>query len=729
MKTIERASGLKVILPPQFEIVETNKPSRKKPRSRRGGPFRPVRMPTGGKSTPMASDMMTAAFGGQEMQLLDQVEIDPGDEARRDTRRKRSPQVIEFNLEVGQKEDAVVLLEQDGMHSWQFPGKDTSRQKRSHRGEYTDADFTRNIKFRIPLTSHPADKRPSGKRGLIEDFVMDKIRAYIFKFAARVAVGQVMKYLERNVQRGLINMRNIEDAAKWELISDPASLKLPKNRPARILLFVHGTFSSTIGGYGVLTATPWGREFLRAAYSNYDAVIGFDHATLSEDPLENATDLLHCLQAIRWPVPPRFDVITHSRGGLVIRSLLEHLLPLDDFSPAFERVIFVAVTNGGTQLAKPDNWNTLIDMYTNISAAAFRLIGMLPQAKGATVLLNEIVKGVGALVKYCAATAIDEREVPGLAAMEPNGKFILRLNEQQLKQPTIKNSYYCAITSDFKPDLTGDDIEPKELPARFLFWAANVFADQLMKEPNDLVVNTASMTHVDPRVGRYIKDSLDFGTNPHVYHTNYFVQPDVIGALTRWLSLAAEPVSKGKRRSVAAGKEEAYLDLLAKALPPSDSVALGGLSRIELPAMVDTDIFITNAMAPFNEVANLIERKKPSYLVIRREYLGNTLNYAFPAEDVLSMGGGPGNQASLLDALNLHESDRSNDLSLVSLTKPVTMTGGSAVARRGVVLIGEEPVGVLPEKIAPSGAATLADLVRLTTAPKTSGDEIRARRI
>ncbi len=81
-------------------------------------------------------------------------------------------------------------------------------------------------------------------------------------------------------------------------------------------------------------------------------MIGFDHATLSEDPLENATELLHRLQEIKYPYPPRIDIITHSRGGLVARSLMEHLLPLSDFQASFERVIFVAVTNGGTQLAE-----------------------------------------------------------------------------------------------------------------------------------------------------------------------------------------------------------------------------------------------------------------------------------------------------------------------------------------------------------------------------------------
>ena len=68
-------------------------------------------------------------------------------------------------------------------------------------------------------------------------------------------------------------------------------------------------------------------------------------------------------------------------------------------------------------------------------------------------------------MKYCATTAVTERGVPGLAAMEPDGDFIKKLNEEQANQPSIANSYYCAVTSEFEPRLLGGDHEPKELRA------------------------------------------------------------------------------------------------------------------------------------------------------------------------------------------------------------------------------------------------------------------------
>ena len=58
-----------------------------------------------------------------------------------------------------------------------------------------------------------------------------------------------------------------------------------------------------------------------------------------------------------------------------------------------------------------------------------------------------------------------------------------------------------------------------------------------MREDNDLVVNTASMTSVEPG---YLKDTWTFGTNGAVFHTNYFQQPEVPTALTAWWDLMPE---------------------------------------------------------------------------------------------------------------------------------------------------------------------------------------------
>lgn len=59
---------------------------------------------------------------------------------------------------------------------------------------------------------------------------------------------------------------------------------LPQNRPAKILLLVHGTFSSTAGGFGHLLLSDCGRDFLKRAHATYDAILAFDHKTLELEP-------------------------------------------------------------------------------------------------------------------------------------------------------------------------------------------------------------------------------------------------------------------------------------------------------------------------------------------------------------------------------------------------------------------------------------------------------------
>jgi hypothetical protein len=50
--------------------------------------------------------------------------------------------------------------------------------------------------------------------------------------------GKAITFLERNVARGLVVM-DAADPRVWRRVDDLAALRLPRDRPARILLFVH----------------------------------------------------------------------------------------------------------------------------------------------------------------------------------------------------------------------------------------------------------------------------------------------------------------------------------------------------------------------------------------------------------------------------------------------------------------------------------------------------------
>ena len=95
-------------------------------------------------------------------------------------------------------------------------------------------------------------------------------------------------------------------------------------------------------------------------------------------PLDNAKDILAWFQAQPWPKPPVIDAVAYSRGGLVLRSLVEDLMPGSTFKGTIRRAVFVACTNGGTELARPANWKRFADTYINVAAAGTRALAFIP---------------------------------------------------------------------------------------------------------------------------------------------------------------------------------------------------------------------------------------------------------------------------------------------------------------------------------------------------------------
>jgi hypothetical protein len=591
-------------------------------------------------------------------------------------------------------EDAVLLVEQDGVFAWTLPSHtDTvAAPARRTRGA---AHTTRVAHFAIEIRA-TRETGGAARRSLLSAVIYDYVKVYALKFAARVAVGSGMRYLERNVRRGLIQV-NGTDPVGWSLIA-PEAIALPSHRQARILLLVHGTFSSTIGSFGALGGTPWGQAFLQAAAGDYDAVLGFDHATLSEDPMANATDLLAALEALPAATPPRIDAVAFSRGGLVFRTLVEHLLPHSTGTARIERAVFIACTNGGTLLARPENWQTLIDLYTNLSVGAFRLLALLPQATAAALILQELVSGLGAFVKHLATYATGD--VPGLAAMQPDGPFVQSLNTYQDGQPAPGDVHYYAVTAAFVPRVDNGGHLPRELPLRLVMALVDGLVDALMGEPSDLVVNTRSMTAIDDSLGVYIRDAFAFGATPQVYHMAYFAHPDVAKALTRWLDLTSP--------------RQTTLEPLPA---PRD---------LDVPASIDTAIGIADALAPAREAIALIEAESPSYLVVRRAHDGEILHYAFTPEEVLPAATDRPDEP-LIDVLNLHEWQRSPERPVDDIAN-VDVSGAPARhAARVVAMVDETPVGVVPEPGA-ADETDIVDLARIASHPGTSGERATTRR-
>ena len=656
-------------------------------RASSGGTRRGATLPTKGKvSMPGRSDLnddLISILTKNGLDLVDQVDLEPA--ANTSTRSARTAQEASGNVNVAVQsdEDAVLLMEQDGMYTWKYADKVSSVERAATRTR--SAAIIKELRFTIsfPKTSPEEHARKRDISEKISSFVWGRVRIYVLKFLAKVTVGKVRDHLERDVEEGIVLIKDISPD-KWTLhpYDQPPVLNPPSDRPAKILFLIHGTFSSTAGAFGALGGTPWGIDFLKSSLQYYDAVIGFNHFTLRKDPLENAQKIFHCLTELKITPQARVDVVTHSRGALVTRCLAEKLLPGTALKDVINKVVFVGSTNEGTLLASPANWDDLVTLYTNLAVGVSKALGIImPQSKAVTVVLSEIIKSIGSFVKYCATSAITDKVIPGLAAMEPTGDFVKDINLKQEGQRTIEDTNYYAITSAFKPRL-GDETEPKEFSKRLVQMLASGFITRLMDESNDLVVNVASMTSIDKEFGRYVRDQFNFPENSQVYHTNYFTRPEVVNAMVRWLNLPAPLEVEVKRTTRVRTIGTAKVSTTFPVLYQFDE-------EKPLPSFVDVNIISFESDAKADLLLSQIDDNSPSYVVIQR-WDDKKKNYAFSSELILEEFGKSaiGNR-TIGDVLRL---DKSSVWEMHDLSKSKDIKRKISV----VVLDDEKPVGVIP---------------------------------
>ena len=387
-----------------------------------------------GAATEASKDALVKALEQSDLALVERVDLTPrrtrdlGDKPASNRAGK-----VKLEVDVPPDEDAVVLLERDGVYSWHLPVNPAERTKSIDPGP-------RTARFEIDVQPLPPDRpttrrrRPPVRadgtrtRGLLGNLVQGAAQALVFRFAAPALLEKALERMEKHVRPGLVHLTDA-DVSKWRRFETLDQLHLPTDRPVRVLLFVHGTFSSTVGGFGALAIDENGKGFLRTAISAYDAVIGFDHKTLSLDPLENAQNLLKRLRTHRPGAEFVIDIITHSRGGLVTRSFAEQVLPASGWPGTVDIAVFVAATNAGTHLADPERWTDLVDLYTNLASVSASGLSLLPGAAPVAAVVGGMVKGIGAFVKYLVSYAAEGEDVPGLKAMVPGGAFVTRAQQ------------------------------------------------------------------------------------------------------------------------------------------------------------------------------------------------------------------------------------------------------------------------------------------------------------
>lgn len=258
----------------------------------------------------------------------------------------------------------------------------------------------------------------------------------------------------------------------------------------RILLLLHGTFSSVDGCFGELLND---RSFAQLR-RRYAYVLGLEHDTLTVAPEYNAAQARAALLRLRARGKPRVDIISHSRGGLVARCLSEFgpvTSPLCKINDGLiERLVMIGTPNSGTPAA--ENAMGLINLMSNST-------GYIPDEALRVFLFTVIsaIKLIGHGIE----------RLPGIQAQTPGSGFLRWLNGPG----DGRGTRYSAASSDFTPD---------NYLAKLLKTA---YGYALFRGvPNDLVVPCASVTACVPtqafaHIWRY--------AGPEIHHCSFFGNP------------------------------------------------------------------------------------------------------------------------------------------------------------------------------------------------------------
>lgn len=476
----------------------------------------------GGMAATAPSDDLELLLQAADFRIAADMELtstpDVSHEGERQRRSTSGEPAATFVVPVARGEAAVLLVEDDaGILTWHMPDRaPATARRRSSNGE--------TLTFHITATTSgtPAGPRRRGPAlGWIAEKIAEPVRVRVLRFLASRTIDALVSRIEGGNPTGPVLLRRGMPVDQWVPATLPPSPTSAE--PRRVLLLVHGTFSSTAGSFGSLAGTP----LFDALFNRYEIVLGYDHHTLAEDPVSNAEAMLAMLHGLDLPPECVVDAVAYSRGGLILRLLCEDLLPQSGLPITIDRAVFVGCTNSGTLLAEPDNWEDLVNIYTNVVVAAAKVAGSVVGGAAAVPWITYAIKTIGRFVQVLPQVAISERRLPGLAAMEPDGELVQRLNAAEPVGGFATR--YHAITSNYEPAAKG------ALGERAAMFLANRALDRLLGEPNDLVVHTASMTAFGP--GRQAESVHALGVSDHVFHTIYFATLSAMEPLFTWLGL------------------------------------------------------------------------------------------------------------------------------------------------------------------------------------------------
>jgi CHAT domain len=414
---------------------------------------------------------------------------------------------------------AQVILYQDesGGMSWHFPHGSQPAAGATVRGLRSPDLFVIPARTAHAVTALPNPHGGARLRGPITKWgrKIFKVLLVPLEPLAAPAVTSIVRKAEEKHRQDLI--RSVTLANSNQLVREPFTDWSALDRK-RSLLIVHGIFSTT---HGTLASFP--ARVIEELSAHYQGrVIGFDHLTVSRSPEDNARYFLETLKRESPAGQFTFDVLCHSRGGIVSRTLAERGKELaPDNNCTFRKVFFVAVPNNGSVLGDPGHVVDMLDTFTN-------LLTWFPD--GSILYSIEVLL---AIVKLIAHTA--ERRLPGLAAMGTDGYIQHVLNKSQTAAP----AHYMAAASDYAADpKAGNSLLTGALGDRLL---DRVFTLEGRRVANDLVVPCEGVFARNGHPSFPIANPLIFRGAEGVWHCNFFQQARTLKKIKEHFEL--EPLS------------------------------------------------------------------------------------------------------------------------------------------------------------------------------------------
>ena len=368
------------------------------------------------------------------------------------------------------------------------------------------------------------------------------------------------------------------------------------NRP--MLVFVHGTASSTQGSFGDLRAGD--RELWASLTAHFSGgIFAFEHRTLSQSPIENALALAGAL-----PRGAHISLVSHSRGGLVA-----DLMCLSDFDALIDRYAYAFKGTGDADPSEAkrvigeletahaeqrEQLRTLAGVLRERNISVQRYVRTASPASGTLlasgnfdVFLSGLLTLIGAVpfffgspvysafkrvVIEIAKNRTNAHLVPGIEAMLPDSPMARLLRDAPV-QPGIAMSVIAG-------DIQGGNM---------LMRLGLMLTDFLLfdNEDNDLVVNTTSMLGgIAPKSGARVL----FDRGAEVSHFRYFTNIDTRSALRDWL-VSADPAALDLFRALPAPAD--FAAALAASAASRDASAADRPIVVVLPGVMGSHLQVS----------------------------------------------------------------------------------------------------------------------------------------